>query len=84
MNPAALKANLDDVPPNGVIIVDKEAFTEANLKKAGYTKNPLNDHSLDKYQVFQVDVTKLTTNACTIPGSTIARFSAAATCSCSG
>ena len=63
MNPAALKANLDDVPPNGVIIVDKEAFSEANLKKAGYTKNPLNDNSLDKYQIFQVDVTKLTTNA---------------------
>src|SRR5271168_976240 len=46
MNPAALKANLDDVPPNGVIIVDREAFNDANLKKAGYTKNPLNDHSL--------------------------------------
>ncbi|HXZ88716.1 MAG TPA: 2-oxoacid:acceptor oxidoreductase subunit alpha [Candidatus Binataceae bacterium] len=63
MNPAALKANLDDVPPNGVIIVDKEAFSEANVKRAGYTANPLNDHSLDKYQVFQVDVTKLTTTA---------------------
>src|SRR5215475_3398950 len=63
MNPAALKANLDDVPPNGVIIVDRDAFTEANLKHAGYTSNPLTDHSLDKYQVFQVNVTKLTTNA---------------------
>ncbi|HJU27528.1 MAG TPA: 2-oxoacid:acceptor oxidoreductase subunit alpha, partial [Candidatus Binataceae bacterium] len=63
MNPAALKANLDDVPPNGVIIVDKEAFSEANIKRAGYTSNPLIDHSLDKYQIFQVDVTKLTTSA---------------------
>ena len=63
MNPAALKANLDDVPANGVIIVDREAFSEANLKRAGYTSNPLNDHSLDKYQIFQVDVTKLTTGA---------------------
>src|SRR5271168_2883328 len=63
MNPAALKANLDDVPANGVIIVDKEAFSEANVKRAGYTSNPLNDHSLDKFQVFQVDVTKLTTKA---------------------
>jgi 2-oxoglutarate ferredoxin oxidoreductase subunit alpha len=63
MNPAALKANLDDVPANGVIIVDKEAFSEANVKRAGYTANPLNDHSLDKFQVFQVDVTKLTTGA---------------------
>ncbi|MGH7836757.1 MAG: 2-oxoacid:acceptor oxidoreductase family protein, partial [Candidatus Binataceae bacterium] len=58
MNPAALKANLEDVPPNGVIIVDREAFNEANVKRAGYAKNPLNDHSLDKFQVFQVDVTK--------------------------
>jgi 2-oxoglutarate ferredoxin oxidoreductase subunit alpha len=63
MNPAALMSNVDDVPANGVIIVDKEAFNEANLKKAGYKTNPLNDHSLDKYQVFQVDVTKLTTSA---------------------
>ena len=63
MNPAALKANLDDLPPNGVLIVDREAFNEGNLKKAGYTANPLNDHSLDKYQVYPVDVTKLTTRA---------------------
>ncbi len=63
MNPAALKANLDDVPPNGVIIVDREAFNEANVKRAGYTSNPLKDNSLDKYQVFQVDVSKLTTTA---------------------
>ena len=84
MNPAALKANLDDVPPNGVMIVDREAFSEANLKRAGYTSNPLTDHSLDKYQVFQVDVTKLTTLA--LHGtrdSTTAPSSAAATCSCS-
>ena len=63
MNPAALKANLDDLPPNGVIIVDVEAFSDSNLKRAGFTSNPLNDHSLDKYQVFQVDVTKMTTLA---------------------
>ncbi len=63
MNPAALKANLDDLPPNGVIIVDREAFNEANVKRAGYASNPLTDHSLDKFQVFQVDVTKLTTAA---------------------
>ncbi len=63
MNPAALKANLDDVPPNGVIIVDKEAFTDANLKRAGYESNPLTDHSLDKFQVIEVDVTRLTSLA---------------------
>ncbi len=63
MNPAALKANLDDLPANGVIIVDREAFSEANVKRAGYTSNPLADHSLDKFQVFQVDVSKLTNAA---------------------
>ncbi|MGH7917059.1 MAG: 2-oxoacid:acceptor oxidoreductase family protein, partial [Candidatus Binataceae bacterium] len=60
MNPAALKVNLDDLPANAVLIVDREAFSEANLKRAGYKSNPLRDHSLDKYQVFEVDVTKLT------------------------
>jgi 2-oxoglutarate/2-oxoacid ferredoxin oxidoreductase subunit alpha len=63
MNPAALKANIDDVPANGVIIVDREAFTDANLKRAGYNGNPLTDHSLDKFQVIQVDVTKMTASA---------------------
>src|SRR6202167_906702 len=63
MNPAALKANLEDLPPNAVLIVDKEAFTDANLKRAGYTSNPLTDHSLDKYQIFEVDVTRLTSLA---------------------
>src|SRR5579875_162029 len=63
MNPAALKVNIDDLPPNGVLIVDKEGFTDANLKKAGYTSNPLTDHSLDKYQVFEIEVSKLTTSA---------------------
>src|SRR6266849_855612 len=63
MNPAALQANLEDVPPNAVIIVDREAFTESNLKRAGYTSNPLTDHSLDKFQVIEVDVTKLTSAA---------------------
>jgi len=63
MNPAALMANLEDLPPNAVLIIDKEAFTEANLKRAGYTSNPLTDHSLDKYQVFEVDVTRLTSLA---------------------
>jgi 2-oxoglutarate ferredoxin oxidoreductase subunit alpha len=63
MNPAALLANIDDVPPNAVIIVDREAFTDANIKRAGYKSNPLTDHSLDKFQVLEVDVTKLTTLA---------------------
>ncbi len=60
MNPAALAVNLEDLSPNGVLIIDKDAFTDANLKRAGYASNPLNDHSLDKFQVFEVEITKLT------------------------
>jgi 2-oxoglutarate ferredoxin oxidoreductase subunit alpha len=63
MNPAALKANIGDLSANAIIMVDKEAFTEANLKRAGYSSNPLTDGSLDKFQVFQLDVTRLTTLA---------------------
>jgi 2-oxoglutarate ferredoxin oxidoreductase subunit alpha len=60
MNPAALKANLADLRPNGILIVDAEAFSEHNLKKAEYASNPLRDNSLDRFQVFAVDISKLT------------------------
>ncbi len=63
MNPAALKMNLDDLKPGGILIVDHEGFNEQNLAKAEYEKNPLDDGSLSRYQLFQVDVTKLTTAA---------------------
>ncbi|HLK10142.1 MAG TPA: 2-oxoacid:acceptor oxidoreductase subunit alpha [Candidatus Binatia bacterium] len=63
MNPAALKVNLGDLKPGGILIVDHEGFTEQNLKKADYETNPLSDGSLARYQVFPVDVTKLTTAA---------------------
>jgi len=63
MNPAALKVNIGDLPANGILIVDKEQFTEQNLAKAEYTANPLSDGSLDRYQVFEVSITKLTINA---------------------
>src|SRR5581483_3050188 len=63
MNPAALKANLEDLLPNGMLIVDSEAFNEQNLKKAGYQTNPLDDGSLGGYQVFPVDISRLTTLA---------------------
>jgi 2-oxoglutarate ferredoxin oxidoreductase subunit alpha len=60
MNPAALKANIGDLTANGVLIIDKESFTEANLKRAGFESNPLTDGTLAKFQVFQVEVGKLT------------------------
>ncbi len=64
MNPAALKTNLRDLKPNGILIVNKDEFNETNLKKAQYgTVNPLEDGSLDGYRLFEVDLTRLTRNA---------------------
>ena len=61
MNPAALKTNLRDLVEGGTLIVNSGAFIEANLKKAEYTSNPLEDGSLDtKYKVHAVDITQLT------------------------
>src|SRR5216683_3895867 len=63
MNPAALKTNLEDLKQNGILILDKAEFNEPNLKKAQYTVNPLEDGSLDKYQTYPVEITKMTTLA---------------------
>ncbi len=60
MNPAALRMNLGDLKPNGILIVDREQFNELNLRKAGYDSNPLTDGSLAKYQLYPIDITKLT------------------------
>src|SRR5436190_335743 len=54
MNPAALKTNLGDLPKGGTLIVDTDAFTERNLKKAGYETNPIEDGSLADYQAHAV------------------------------
>lgn len=63
MNPAALKTNLKDLVDGGVLIANSGAFVEANLKKAGYASNPLEDGSLSKYRVHQVDIAQLTLSA---------------------
>jgi 2-oxoglutarate ferredoxin oxidoreductase subunit alpha len=63
MNPAALKTNIADLQQNGILIVDPAEFSTANLRKAEYEANPLEDNSLDKYQVYKVEVTKMTTLA---------------------
>src|SRR5436305_11105892 len=60
MNPAALKVNLGDLRAAGILIVDKETLTEQNLKKAEYASNPLTDGSLARFQLFEVDISKLT------------------------
>src|SRR5437870_5693173 len=60
MNPAALKMNVADLKPGGILIVNVDNFKETDLKKAQATTNPLEDHSLDGYRLFPVDLTKLT------------------------
>ena len=63
MNPAALKANVGDLIPGGVIIADTADFTKRNLAKVGYESNPLEDDSLTDYQVHAFDLTGMTTEA---------------------
>ena len=63
MNPAALKANLADLPAGGVIIVDTDEFTGRNLTKVGYATNPLVDGSLASYQVHALALTSMTVDA---------------------
>jgi 2-oxoglutarate ferredoxin oxidoreductase subunit alpha len=60
MNPAALKVNLGDLRPGGILLADRDGFDQANLKKAGFATNPLEDGSLSSYQVFVVDMTGMT------------------------
>jgi 2-oxoglutarate ferredoxin oxidoreductase subunit alpha len=63
MNPAALKVNLSSLKDGGIIIVNLGGFTEKNLKLAGYDSSPLENGLLSKYQVYEVDISKLTTIA---------------------
>ncbi|MFL6298108.1 MAG: 2-oxoacid:acceptor oxidoreductase subunit alpha [Actinomycetes bacterium] len=63
MNPAALKANLGDLPKGATLIVNTDAFTPRNLDKAGYASNPLEDGSLADHQVHEVALTSMTLEA---------------------
>src|SRR5574341_1542621 len=63
MNPAALKVNLKDLEPGGILVVNTDAFVESNLRKAGYGTNPLEDGSLSGYRVFKLPITSLTMGA---------------------
>src|SRR5688500_14444748 len=49
MNPAALRTDLRDLPTGGTLIVNRDAFSDRNLTKAGYESNPIEDGSLDQY-----------------------------------
>ena len=63
MNPAALKVNIADLKANGILIVNSDSFKEGDLRKARLTTNPLEDHSLDKFRVFPVELQRLTRSA---------------------
>ncbi|MBP1631947.1 MAG: 2-oxoacid:acceptor oxidoreductase, alpha subunit [Acidobacteria bacterium] len=63
MNPAALQANLADLAPAGTIVVNRDAFDERNLQRAGYRTNPLLDGSLHGYQVIEVPMEEMTLQA---------------------
>ena len=59
MNPAALKANLGELPAGGALIVNEDAFTAQNLQKVAYAANPLTDGSLKQWNVFSVPISTL-------------------------
>lgn len=63
MNPAALKANLGDLPKGATIIVDTHDFTGRALARVGWSDSPLEDGSMDSFNVFTLDLTKLTLDA---------------------
>ncbi|HQH08270.1 MAG TPA: 2-oxoacid:acceptor oxidoreductase subunit alpha [Phycicoccus sp.] len=63
MNPAALKANLRDLPRGATIIANKDDFTTRNLSKVGYAANPLEDGSLESFHVHSVALTSMTVDA---------------------
>lgn len=63
MNPAGLKATLSELEDGGTIIVNTDAFTKANLNKAGYEDNPLTNESLKNYQVIEVPLTSMNREA---------------------
>jgi 2-oxoglutarate/2-oxoacid ferredoxin oxidoreductase subunit alpha len=63
MNPAALKANLKELRPGGDLIVNTDEFGDRALKKVGYETNPLDDGSLDSYNVHPIALTSMTVEA---------------------
>ena len=63
MNPAALKANLKDLPRGADVIVNTDEFSKRNMDKVGYTSNPIEDGSLESYQVHAIPLTSMTVEA---------------------
>src|ERR1700719_2233010 len=63
MNPAALRANIDDLPRGADIIANTDEFTKRNLGKVGYAVSPLDDDSLSAYQLHAIPITSVTVKA---------------------
>lgn len=63
MNPAALRENHEHLKPNGLLIVNIDNFQKKNLNLAGYVSNPLEDDSLSQFQIFSIELTRLTHEA---------------------
>jgi 2-oxoglutarate ferredoxin oxidoreductase subunit alpha len=68
MNPAAMKAQLDNLVQGGAIIVNTDAFTERNLDKCGYKSNPLEDGTLDAYRPYLIPMSQITRDAVAVHG----------------
>ena len=76
MNPAALKAHLHDLTPNGMLILNEDAFDEKNITKAGYKIDPRESGELESYRIFQVPMEKMTKEALAefdLPGRAVLR-----------
>lgn len=63
MNPAALKANLKSIRKQGIVITDSDSFDHKSIEKAEYTSNPMEDGTLDEYEVIKVPISSLTKKA---------------------
>jgi len=69
MNPAALKANVNDLPAAGTLVINVDSFDERALAKAGYETDPLKDGSLSAFRVYEIPMTSLTLEACRPTGA---------------
>ena len=63
MNPAALRVNIDDLKPNGMIIANTANYTNKNFNLASYETDPLEDGTLDSYKVIKVNMNELVNTA---------------------
>ncbi|MCH7632548.1 MAG: 2-oxoacid:acceptor oxidoreductase family protein, partial [Planctomycetes bacterium] len=70
MNPAALKTNIADLEPGGILVVNDDAFSKTNLAKAGYDENPLDAAGMSQFKLFRIPIDKLNAKVCESTGLT--------------